>query len=123
MKKLKSKPTKGAKKSTKRKPIANKKRIKRIDSYRDLEFNTVMKYADKHSLNIDSPENYREAAIACFNENNPISIVDSSPIRTLIAIKTNVDCILKNKDFTPEDTNTFLSAISKIMGAVIEKYA
>ncbi len=40
---------------------------KKPESYRDLKFSDVIKYADEHGLNSEG-ENYREAAILLFNE-------------------------------------------------------
>ncbi len=43
------------------------KTIKKL-SYRDLDYNTVLEYADKLSLNTDSEQNYKEVAIQLFND-------------------------------------------------------
>lgn len=38
-----------------------------METYRDLPYNDVQDFADENGLNIDTEENYREAAIMLFN--------------------------------------------------------
>lgn len=41
---------------------------KKIESYRDLDYNKVVDWADKKGLNTDTPENWKEAAKDMFSE-------------------------------------------------------
>ncbi len=41
---------------------------KQIKSYRDLDYNKVVEFASKRGLNTDTHANWREVAIAMFNE-------------------------------------------------------
>lgn len=42
--------------------------MKKPETYRDLDYNEVVSYANKKGLNTNTPENWREAAIRMFDE-------------------------------------------------------
>lgn len=72
-------------------------------SYRDLEFHEVEKYAEKHSLNIETHENYREAAQALFAQMTTpqtkiFVIVRGGCVTAICCTDPNVDATLIDWD-------------------------
>ena len=85
--------------------MAKKKQtIKIIPDYRDLPYSDVSDYADKEGLNIDTPENYKEAAQALFKKMQrkkevEIKITGSGSPKELVKA---LQSIIKNIQSTPE---------------------
>lgn len=75
----------------------------KYDSYRDIPEEKVLAYADKNSLNVETSENYREAAIELFNE-----------LTIKIVKKGDTIQIIGKRWFDKINGNTYFSAVGYV---------